>query len=91
MEIKQGNFGMEKFDETENYVHEVDTNFSIMKKKRPAQRSKEEVLNLIKILNCPLSHVLIYIQLIAGIELADNKIALQKLQCDLVSSLDVLQ
>ena len=46
---------MEKFDETENYVHEVDTNFSIMKKKRPAQRSKEEVLkqnSLLSIVPC---------------------------------------
>lgn len=37
---------------------------------------------------CPVYYIGEYVQLIAGVELAENKIALQKLQSDSVSSLD---
>ena len=35
---------MDKLDETEDNVYEVDTSFSTMKEKRPVHRNNEEVM-----------------------------------------------
>ena len=74
---------MDKLDGTENNIYEVDTSFSTLKRKRPVDRNKEVRPSTITNLITP--HI--DVQLIARIELAESKIALQKLQSDPVSLL----
>ena len=74
---------MDKLDGTEDNVYEIDTSFSTLKRKRPVNRNKEVRPNRMAYLITP--HI--DAKLIARIELAENKIALQKLQSDLVSLL----